>query len=40
MLHAGASSIYARAWLPEAENALFVVGYQDAELLGHRLLEL
>ncbi|WP_304437955.1 MBL fold metallo-hydrolase RNA specificity domain-containing protein, partial [Deinococcus sp. Leaf326] len=40
MLHAGASPIYARAWLPEASNALFVVGYQDAESPGRRLLEL
>ena len=40
MLHAGASPIYARAWLPEADNALFVVGYQDAESPGRRLLEL
>ncbi|MGI8747887.1 MAG: MBL fold metallo-hydrolase, partial [Deinococcus sp.] len=31
---------YARAWLPHAENALFVVGYQDAESPGRRLLEL
>lgn len=30
MLHAGASPEYARAWLPEAHNALFVVGYQDS----------
>ena len=34
MLHAGASPQYARAWLPHAENALFVVGYQDAESPG------
>jgi len=40
MLHAGASPEYARAWLPEAHNALFVVGYQDAESPGRRLLEL
>ncbi|MGI8747743.1 MAG: MBL fold metallo-hydrolase, partial [Deinococcus sp.] len=40
MLHAGASPGYARAWLPYAENALFVVGYQDAESPGRRLLEL
>ena len=40
MLHAGASPQYARAWLPHAENALFVVGYQDAESPGRRLLEL
>ncbi|WP_407542155.1 MBL fold metallo-hydrolase RNA specificity domain-containing protein (plasmid) [Deinococcus radiomollis] len=40
MLHAGASLAYARAWLPHPENALFVVGYQDAESPGRRLLEL
>ncbi|MFB9994998.1 MBL fold metallo-hydrolase RNA specificity domain-containing protein [Deinococcus oregonensis] len=40
MLHAGASPQYARAWLPHAENALFVVGYQNAESPGRRLLEL
>ena len=40
MLHAGASPAYARAWLPHPENALFVVGYQDAESPGRRLLEL
>lgn len=40
MLHAGASPQYARAWLPQPENALFVVGYQDAESPGRRLLEL
>jgi Cft2 family RNA processing exonuclease len=40
MLHAGVSPLYARAWLPEAGNALFVVGYQDAESPGRRLLEL
>ena len=40
MLHAGASPAYARAWLPHVENALFVVGYQDAESPGRRLLEL
>jgi len=40
MLHAGASPQYARAWLPEPGNALFVVGYQDAESPGRRLLEL
>ncbi|AZI44425.1 MBL fold metallo-hydrolase [Deinococcus psychrotolerans] len=40
MLHAGASPQYARAWLPSADNALFVVGYQDAESPGRRLLEL
>lgn len=40
MLHAGASPQYARAWLPQTENALFVVGYQDAESPGRRLLEL
>ena len=40
MLHAGASPQYARAWLPHPENALFVVGYQDAESPGRRLLEL
>ncbi|CAM3602497.1 Cft2 family RNA processing exonuclease [Deinococcus saxicola] len=38
MLHAGASPQYARVWLPHAENALFVVGYQDAESPGRRLL--
>jgi uncharacterized protein len=40
MLHAGASPQYARAWLPQPENALFVVGYQDAESPRRRLLEL
>ncbi|WP_084474439.1 MBL fold metallo-hydrolase [Deinococcus pimensis] len=40
MLHAGASPLYARALLPQPENALFVVGYQDAESPGRRLLEL
>ena len=40
MLHAGVSPIYARAWLPQPENALFIVGYQDAESPGRRLLEL
>jgi predicted metal-dependent RNase len=40
MLHAGASPQYARTWLPHPENALFVVGYQDAESPGRRLLEL
>lgn len=40
MLHAGASPQYARAWLPQSDNALFVVGYQDAESPGRRLLEL
>ncbi|WP_104992113.1 MBL fold metallo-hydrolase [Deinococcus sp. NW-56] len=40
MLHAGASPQYARAWLPDPDNALFVVGYQDAESPGRRLLEL
>lgn len=40
MLHAGASPLYARAWLPQSDNALFVVGYQDAESPGRRLLEL
>ncbi|GGR34596.1 MBL fold metallo-hydrolase [Deinococcus ruber] len=40
MLHAGASPQYARHWLPQPENALFVVGYQDAESPGRRLLEL
>ena len=40
MLHAGASPQYARAWLRDPENALFVVGYQDAESPGRRLLEL
>ncbi|WP_261665509.1 MBL fold metallo-hydrolase [Deinococcus sp. Marseille-Q6407] len=40
MLHAGVSPLYARAWLPDPTNALFVVGYQDAESPGRRLLEL
>ncbi|ADY27559.1 beta-lactamase domain protein (plasmid) [Deinococcus proteolyticus MRP] len=40
MLHAGASPSYARAWLPDSGNALFVVGYQDGESPGRRLLEL
>ena len=40
MLHAGASPIYARSFLPNPDNALFVVGYQDAESPGRRLLEL
>lgn len=40
MLHAGASPLYARQWLPDPKNALFIVGYQDAEAPGRRLLEL
>lgn len=40
MLQAGPSPIYARALLPEPRNALFIVGYQDAESPGRRLLEL
>lgn len=40
MLHAGVSPLYARQWLPDPENALFIVGYQDAEAPGRRLLEL
>lgn len=40
MLHAGVSPIYARQWLPNPDNALFIVGYQDAEAPGRRLLEL
>lgn len=40
MLHAGASPAYARAWLPDPAAALLVVGYQDAESPGRRLLEL
>lgn len=40
MLHAGTSPLYARVFLQEVENALFVVGYQDAESPGRRLLEL
>lgn len=40
MLHAGASPLYARAFLPHPQHALFVVGYQDAESPGRRLLEL
>lgn len=40
MLHAGVSPLYARQWLPNPENALFIVGYQDAEAPGRRLLEL
>ena len=40
MLHAGVSPLYARPWLPDPNNALFIVGYQDAEAPGRRLLEL
>ncbi|MFC3862547.1 MBL fold metallo-hydrolase [Deinococcus antarcticus] len=40
MLHAGVSPLYARHWLPDPDNALFIVGYQDAEAPGRRLLEL
>lgn len=40
MLHAGVSPLYAREWLPDPNNALFIVGYQDAEAPGRRLLEL
>jgi uncharacterized protein len=40
MLHAGRSPFYARALLPHPDNALFIVGYQDAESPGRRLLEL
>ena len=40
MLHAGVSPLYARQWLPDPDNALFIVGYQDAEAPGRRLLEL
>ncbi|GHG08609.1 hypothetical protein GCM10017783_21450 [Deinococcus piscis] len=40
MLHAGVSPLYAREWLPDPSNALFIVGYQDAEAPGRRLLEL
>ena len=40
MLHAGRSPFYARALLPDPKNALYIVGYQDAESPGRRLLEL
>ncbi len=40
MLTGGPSPIYARHLLKEVNSALFVVGYQDAESPGRRLLEL
>jgi Cft2 family RNA processing exonuclease len=40
MLSGGPSPVYARAILQEVDSALFVVGYQDAESPGRRLLEL
>ncbi len=40
MLTGGPSPIYARYILKEVNSALFVVGYQDAESPGRRLLEL
>ena len=40
MLHAGRSPFDARALLPDPQNALYIVGYQDAESPGRRLLEL
>ncbi|MDZ7703619.1 MAG: MBL fold metallo-hydrolase [Trueperaceae bacterium] len=40
MLSGGASPVYARHILREVDSALFVVGYQDAESPGRRLLEL
>ncbi|MEZ4629978.1 MAG: hypothetical protein R2880_04560 [Deinococcales bacterium] len=40
MLSGGVSPLYARKILGESESALFLVGYQDAESPGRRLLEL
>lgn len=40
MLSGGASPQYAKLWLEQPENALFIVGYQDAESPGRRLLAL
>jgi uncharacterized protein len=40
MLSGGASPQYAKHWLEQPENALFIVGYQDAESPGRRLLAL
>ena len=40
MLSGGVSPVYARTILGEVDSALFVVGYQDAESPGRRLLEL
>lgn len=40
MLSGGPSPAYARTILQEVDSALFVVGYQDAESPGRRLLEL
>lgn len=40
MLSGGTSPIYAKTFLEEEDSALFVVGYQDAESPGRRLLEL
>lgn len=40
MLQGGPSPLYARALLQEAHSGLFIVGYQDEESPGRRLLEL
>ncbi len=40
MLHAGASPEYARALLPDPVNGLFLVGYQDEDSPGQRLMNL
>lgn len=40
MLTAGVSPVYARAWLPDPKNAMMIVGYQDAESPGAKLLNL
>ncbi len=40
MLSGGASPQYAKVWLEQQDNALFIVGYQDAESPGRRLLAL
>jgi uncharacterized protein len=40
MLSGGASPQYAKVWLEHPDNALFIVGYQDAESPGRRLLAL
>ncbi|GGJ47952.1 MBL fold metallo-hydrolase [Deinococcus roseus] len=40
MLQAGPSPMYARGLLGDEKNGLFIVGYQDAESPGRRLLEL
>ena len=39
MLSQGVSPVYARAVLQEPESAVLLVGYQDAESAGRRLLE-